>query len=133
MRGVIGGEIPAPSPEMSAMAEPSVSPRTNIAAREQPRSSGGPVQWVDDLSPISASDWSFDRAAHLLERAGFGGTPEDIARLAAMSPQAAVAALVDYHTIANDQLAPFERSDVWDPSLRDFPVSRVAATERAQK
>jgi uncharacterized protein (DUF1800 family) len=68
-----------------------------------------------------------------LERAGFGGTPEDIARLAAMSPQAAVAALVDYHSVANDHLAPFERSDVWDPSLRDFPVSRVAATERAQK
>jgi uncharacterized protein (DUF1800 family) len=98
----------------------------------EPRLSS-PPQWADDLSPISASDWSFDRAAHLLERAGFGGTPEDIARLAAMSPQAAVAALVDYHAIANDHLAPFERSDVWDPSLRDFPVSRVAATERAQK
>jgi uncharacterized protein (DUF1800 family) len=118
MRGVIGGEISTPSPEMSAMAEPRLSP---------------PLQWADDLSPISASDWSFDRAAHLLERAGFGGTPEDVARLAAMNPQAAVAALVDYHAIANDHLAPFERSDVWDPSLRDFPVSRVAATERAQK
>src|SRR5262245_6580287 len=118
MRGVIGGGIPAPSPEMSAMAEPRLSP---------------PPQWADDLSPISASDWSFDRAAHLIERAGFGGTPEDIARFAAMSPQAAVAALVDYRTIANDHLAPFERSDVWDPSLRDFPVSRVAATERAEK
>jgi uncharacterized protein (DUF1800 family) len=92
-----------------------------------------PPQWADDLSPISATDWSFDRAAHLLERAGFGGTPDDIARLAAMSPQAAVATLVDYHAIANDHLAPFERSDIWDPSLRDFPVSRVAATERAEK
>src|SRR5499426_247646 len=103
---------------MSAMAEPRLS---------------APPQWADDLSPISASDWSFDRAAHLLERAGFGGTPQDIARLAGMTPQAAVAALVDYHAIANDHLAPFERSDVWDPSLRDFPVSRVAATERAEK
>lgn len=119
------------------MAEPSVSLQTatsiNIAASERPRSGGGPAQWADDLSPIGVADWSFDRAAHLLERAGFGGTPEDIARLAAMSPQAAVAVLVDYHAIANDHLAPFERSDVWDPSLRDFPVSRVAATERAQK
>src|SRR5258705_7447800 len=134
MRGVISGEILPPSPGMSAMAEPSVSPRTaNIAAREQPRSGSGPAQWAEDLAPISASDWSFDRAAHLLERAGFGGTPEDIARLAAMSPQAAVAALVDYPAVANAHLAPFERSDVWDQSLRDFPVSRVAATERAQK
>src|SRR5215831_13039908 len=94
-------------------------------------------QWADDLAPIAAADWNFDRAAHLLERAGFGGTPGDIARLAAMTPQDAVAALVDYHTIANDPLndplTPFERSDIWDPSLRDFPVSRVAATERAEK
>jgi uncharacterized protein (DUF1800 family) len=100
------------------MAEPRVSPLP---------------QWADDLSPIAAADWSFDRAAHLLERAGFGGTPEDIARLAVMTPQQAVAALVEYHTIANDHLPAFERSDVWDPSLRDFPVSRVAATERAEK
>jgi uncharacterized protein (DUF1800 family) len=135
MRGVIGGGIPIPSSEISAMTEPRVSSPTSInnAASGQPRRGNGPAQWADDLSPISSSDWSFDRAAHLLERAGFGGTPEDIARLAAMSPQAAVAALVDYHAIANDHLAPFERSDVWDPSLRDFPVSRVAATERAQK
>src|SRR5262249_45978661 len=49
------------------------------------------------------------------------------------SPQAAVAALVDYEAIANDHLPAFERSDIWDPSLRDFPVSRVAATERAEK
>ena len=31
-----------------------------------------------------------DRAAHLIERAGFGATPEEIARLAAMTPQQAV-------------------------------------------
>ncbi|HET9831899.1 MAG TPA: hypothetical protein VFP91_09325, partial [Vicinamibacterales bacterium] len=37
---------------------------------------------VDDLSPISPADWNRQRAAHLLERAGFGGTPEDIAKLA---------------------------------------------------
>ena len=119
------------------MTEPPASARTgttiNDAAGEPDRGGGGAAQWADDLSPINASDWSFNRAAHLLERAGFGGTPEDIARLAAMSPQAAVATLVDYHAITNDHLAPFERSDVWDPSLRDFPVSRVAATERAQK
>jgi uncharacterized protein (DUF1800 family) len=91
------------------------------------------AHWADDLSSIAATDWSFDRAAHLLERAGFGGTPQDIARLEAMTPQEAVAALVDYHTIANDHLPAFERSDIWDPSLRDFPVSRVAATELAEK
>ena len=33
------------------------------------------------LSPIAASDWSRDRAAHLLERAGFGGPPDEVDRL----------------------------------------------------
>ena len=117
------------------MAEPAVvsSKPTNLAQPDTTRRDSAPAHWADDLTPIAAGDWSFDRAAHLLERAGFGGTPENIARLAAMPPQQAVAALVDYHTIANDHLPAFERSDIWDPSLRDFPVSRVAATERAEK
>ena len=34
-------------------------------------SGAGPASWVGDLSPIGASDWNYDRAAHLLERAGF--------------------------------------------------------------
>ena len=39
---------------------------------------GAIVSWQDDLSQIASTDWNYDRAAHLLERAGFGGTPEDI-------------------------------------------------------
>ena len=35
----------------------------------------GPPAWVDDLSPIAASDWNYERAAHLIERAGFGAAP----------------------------------------------------------
>ena len=42
-----------------------------------------PASWTGDFAPISSSDWTYDRAAHLLERAGFGGTPADVARLAA--------------------------------------------------
>ena len=56
------------------------------------RSPPGPARWADDLAPIGVTDWSYDFAAHLLERAGFGGTPEEIARLAAMTPVEAVAA-----------------------------------------
>jgi hypothetical protein len=103
------------------------------AAVESVRRGPGPTAWANDLSPIADSDWSFDRAGHLLERAGFGGTPEEIARLAAMPPARAVAALLDYEAIANDHLAPFDPSGVWDPSLRNFPLSRVAATELAEK
>ena len=37
--------------------------------------SPGPATWNDDLTPIAAADWNYDRAAHLLTHAGFGGTP----------------------------------------------------------
>ena len=97
------------------------------------RSLSGPAQWADDLAPIAVSDWSYDFAAHLLERAGFGGTPEEIARLAAMTPDEAVSRLVDYKSVPNDHLEPFDPSGVWDPGLRDFPPSRVAATRRAER
>jgi uncharacterized protein (DUF1800 family) len=97
------------------------------------RSVPGPAQWADDLAPIAVSDWSYDFAAHLLERAGFGGTPEEIARLAAMTPDEAVSHLVDYKSVPNDHLEPFDPSGLWDPGLRDFPPSRVAATRRAER
>jgi hypothetical protein len=38
----------------------------------------GPGSWVGEFSPIAAGDWNVERAAHLVERAGFGGTPEEI-------------------------------------------------------
>ena len=43
--------------------------------------SPGPAAWKDDLAPIDAADWNYDRAAHLLARAGFGGTPAEIEKL----------------------------------------------------
>ena len=55
-----------------------------------------PADWQDDLQPIAASDWSQELAAHLLERAGFGGTPAEVARLAAMSSRQIVQTLVRY-------------------------------------
>ena len=48
------------------------------------------------LAPISSGKWNYVTAAHLLNRAGFGGTPSEISRLAAAGPQAAVSWLVDY-------------------------------------
>jgi len=47
-----------------------------------------------------AKSWDRDRAAHLLRRAGFGGTPDQIDQLAAMPIENAVAHLVDYDKAA---------------------------------
>ena len=54
----------------------------------------GPAKWQNDLAPIGPADWNYDFAAHLLERAGFGGTPEEIQALAKLTPAQAIARLV---------------------------------------
>ena len=95
--------------------------------------SPGPAVWKGDLTPITAADWNYDRAAHLLSRAGFGGTPEDIQKLADMTPEQAVRSLVDFADIPNDHLEPFKHSGLWDESLVHFPPSRPAATEMAER
>jgi hypothetical protein len=74
--------------------------------------------WMDDLTPITTSDWNYDRAAHLLERAGFGGTPEEIERLVAMSPREAVRHLVYYQKVQNVPMPDFDASGIF-PS-KDF-------------
>ena len=93
--------------------------------------SPGPASWKGDLTPIAASDWSHDRAAHLLGRAGFSGAPEEIRKLAGMTPEQAVRSLVYYDHIPNDHLQPFLHSGFWDETLIPFPPSRPAATDLA--
>jgi len=43
-----------------------------------------------------ANPWNRPKAAHLLNRAGFGGTPEQITRLAAMRVETAVDEVLNY-------------------------------------
>jgi hypothetical protein len=85
-----------------------------------------------DLSPIEPADWTSGTAGHLLNRAGFGGTPEAIARLAAMTPAAAVRWMMEYEAVKNDGLPAFEHSGVYDPTLKVFPPSRPATTRKAE-
>jgi hypothetical protein len=93
----------------------------------------GPDNWAGDLSAIAASDWSYARAAHLIERAGFGATPEEIARFAAMTPEQAVDSLVAYERIDAGGLRPFDESGIWDPGMDPFPPSRAEAVRRARE
>jgi hypothetical protein len=93
----------------------------------------GPASWVDDLSPITPVDWSYHRAAHLLERAGFGATPEEISYFAGMKPEQAVDELVSYESIDNRHLMPFDESDIWDPGMDPFPPSRAEAVRLARE
>ena len=93
----------------------------------------GPVAWQNDLAPITASDWNYDFAAHLMERAGFGGTPEQIQALAKLTPAQAVARLVRFEGVEAPNLPPFEHSGIHDPGLEPFPPSRPALTSLAKE
>ena len=93
----------------------------------------GPAGWVNDLTPITAADWDYDKAAHLIERAGFGATPAEIERLAAMTPDAAVDELVNYTTVDNSATPAFDPSPIWDPGMDPFPKSRADAVRIARE
>jgi hypothetical protein len=97
------------------------------------RWSPGPAVWKDDLTPIGAADWNYDRAAHLLAHAGFGGTPAEIQKLYDAGLERAVGSLVHYESLPNPRMQPFVESGLWDPSLNPFPESRPDATDRALK
>ena len=47
-----------------------------------------------EFRPLKESDWSYQKAAHLLERAGFGGTPSQIHKLLEVSPEEILELLV---------------------------------------
>lgn len=58
------------------------------------------------FEPLPASRWNETTAAHLLSRAGFGGSPQEIADLHKMGLDQAVSYLVDYDRIPDNEPAP---------------------------
>ncbi|MEO8049061.1 MAG: DUF1800 domain-containing protein [Acidobacteriota bacterium] len=104
-----------------------------VAPVALPAQTAGPAAWQNDLTPIGAKDWNRDLAAHLLERAGFGGTPAEIDALAKMTPQQAIARLVRYQGADISHLPAFDESGIRDPGLEPFPPSRPAVTDLAKK
>jgi uncharacterized protein (DUF1800 family) len=98
----------------------------SLSAEAQKDSRGvTPASWQNDLTPIQPLDWNYDRAAHLLERAGFGGTPEEIQALTSMTPQDAVRHLVYYQNVKDAALPPFVETGVY-PS-RTWSRDRMVA------
>ena len=51
------------------------------------------------LKPLKTDRWNYAAAAHLLNRAGFGGPPDETEKLLALGPVRAVSHLLDYERI----------------------------------
>jgi hypothetical protein len=58
------------------------------------------------LEALPGAQWNTATAAHLLNRAGFGGSPQDIENLRKMGPDRAVSWFVDYERIPDPTPAP---------------------------
>ena len=92
-----------------------------------------------NFSPLPEASWNEQRAAHLLQRAGFGGTPEQIRALAALGPRAAVRLVVYGEGMSaaqkqrQAQLAAFDPSPIDFDGMYPFPPSRPAATDAAKR
>jgi uncharacterized protein (DUF1800 family) len=80
-----------------------------------------PAGRLDVMTALGPYDgpWDDRLAAHLLRRAGFSGTPGEVARLAAMSPHDAAESLIHFPDTSN--FAP-------PPSLTPYPDYRAIAT-----
>ncbi|HEY7334671.1 MAG TPA: DUF1800 domain-containing protein [Bryobacteraceae bacterium] len=92
-----------------------------------------PASWQNDLTPIGPADWNYDFAEHLLERAGFGGTPDEIQALAKLTPKQAVERMVRFEGAPLVNLPAFDEDSIHDPGLEPFPPSRPAVTDLAKK
>ena len=66
------------------------------------------------LAPIQRERWDRAAAAHLLARAGFGGTPDQVQALVDMGPSDAVDCLVQYEGIGSDPTP----DDLFDADIR---------------
>src|SRR5260221_6930120 len=87
------------------------------------------------LSSLPASKWNFTTAAHLLNRAGFGGSPAEIEKLEKMGLESAVGSLVDYETITDDTANPaWAKTDPDQikqrPQMREGKQKKRTATEQ---
>ena len=82
------------------------------------------------LKPLSQDRWNYQAAAHLLNRAGFGGTPAEIQKLVQLGPEKAVAHFVDYETIPDDTGKPSWAEPEPDRASRFMAAQRSSEEER---
>lgn len=80
------------------------------------------------LAPYRGT-WDERLAAHVLRRAGFGGTPQEIAAAARSNPRDVVESLVHF-TASPNLTAP---ADLYDPTQELLGIRQLAAADRMEK
>jgi len=96
----------------------------------QPGTAAAAVErFTGSMSAIAPERFGYDQARHLLWRAGFGGTPEQIETLAGWGPERAVDYLLNVEEVASAEVEAtiFEAGIIRPPSEEE---RRMAATAR---
>jgi uncharacterized protein (DUF1800 family) len=91
--------VPAGQPATPSAEIPDPPERSAPTSAWRARSSAS-------LNPIRQKDWGYDQARHLLSRAGFGGTPSQIATLIKWGPEKSVDHLLNFESIPFDEVKP---------------------------
>jgi uncharacterized protein (DUF1800 family) len=116
-----------------AFGRPRSAPGGVPAAQEPEPMAAPPTVPTASLSPIDRAAWTADHARHLLWRAGFGGTPKQIAFLASMPPEDAVSAFLDFDRSSG---YPDVKPDDFDDSIMTPPTEEqrreIQRVRRAQ-
>lgn len=84
------------------------------------------------LNRLSSTHWNYATAAHLLNRAGFGGTPTDIDKLVHLGLEGAVSELVDFEKIPDPVSAPDWAKPDPDRATKFRQMSNASPEERRE-
>ncbi len=84
------------------------------------------------LQPIAKKSFGFGEARHLLWRAGFGGTPQQVQLLASWGPEKAVEHLVKFDSVPAEDAAPalFDSDIIRPPTAEERAENQRAARAR---
>jgi uncharacterized protein (DUF1800 family) len=85
------------------------------------------------LQPLPKSQWNETAAAHLLNRAAFGGTPAEIQQLAAFSHEGAVDKLVEYTRLADTAIPPAWAKPDPERAWKIKDLKNLSAEEREKR
>jgi uncharacterized protein (DUF1800 family) len=87
------------------------------------------------LQPLTRGRWGDDTAAHLLNRAGFGGTPAEVQKVSKLGLENAVSWFVDYESIPDTWEAPewAKKDPEWQEKLQKARESTPQERQMMQR
>lgn len=92
-----------------------------------------PSAWGQVLHPTPGAPFTERQAAHLLRRAGFGGSPAEIKALAERGREGAVDSLLFYEEIPGESRNPFPEEEVVELERRLSMASEAEEREAVEK